>query len=552
MSDKLSPDKLSFLIDQDGRRISGADIARLREQVAPPGPMHARPAFDGHIAFGMDPYRLAGIMLAADGGSSREWFILAEQIEELFPHYLAVLTKRRRQVTQLPITVIDAEDDPTCKLHGDFVRAWLKTRILQRALFDMTDAIGKGFSVTEIIWDTAPGRIAPGKLLHRAAKNFETSWEDGETIWLRTENGFEDLAEHKFVLHEHASKTGAVVRGGLTRQVAFLWMYATYTSRDWALFVQGYGMPIRVGRYGPEASDTDRNVLWRAVSSIAGDVAAIVPKSMEIEFVKDGDRVGGSHLYSGRMDWLNREVSKLVLGSTAGTEAISGGHAVGQEHRQVEEDVEKFDAALLEHSIKQQLVVPMIAFTFGPQADYPDIRIGRPNEIPLKDLIAGVADLGPLGLKVKASEIRERLQLTAPDDDDTDVIGGAAIPVAKPAIPGLSVTPPAAQEANARSWLGDLIERHSVLGALTRDEAPPDVVEQLTARLAEDAAGAMAGLTKIVRHQFEEAASLNDLVHRISRLDLPQAEFAEAMARGMALANLVGQASLMDELRGRH
>ena len=532
------------LLDQDGNRISRTEIARLREQIAPPGAMHARPPFDGHIAFGMDPSRLAGLMLAADGGNSREWMILAEQIEELFPHYQAVLSKRRRQVTQLPITVIDAADTPEAKLHGDFVRAWIKTRILQRALFDMTDAIGKGFSVTEIIWDTMPGRVVPRALLHRAAKNFETSWEDGETIWLRSETGFTDLVPHKFVLHMHPSKTGLIIRSGLTRQVAFLWMFATFTLKDWALFVQGYGMPIRVGRYGTEASETDKQVLWRAVSSIAGDVAAIIPKSMEMEFVKDNDRAAGAMLYEKRLDWLNREVSKLVLGSTAGTEAISGGHAVGQEHRAVEDDVEKSDAAMLEHSIKQQLVLPMIAFTFGPQPGYPDIRIGRPNEIPLKDLIAGVADLGPLGLKVKASEVRERLQLTDPDDDDTDLIGGPPAPVDKPAIPGLSVTPPAAQDANSARWLGSLIERHA--------EAPPEVVELLTARLAEDAAGALAGLSETVRGQFEAATSLHDLVQRVSRLNLPPDQFGEAMARGLALANLVGQAAMIDEMRGRH
>ena len=535
---------INFLLDQDGKRINAAEIARLREEIAPPGALHARPPFDGHIAFGMDPGRLASIMLGADGGSSREWLILAEQIEELFPHYLAVLSKRRRQVTQLPITVIDAGDDPEQIKHGDFVRDWLKSGVLQRALFDITDGIGKGFSVTEIIWNTTPGRIVPAKLLHRAAKNFELSWEDGETIWLRSEKGFEDLLAHKFVLHRHPTKTGTVMRGGLTRQIAFLWMYATFTLKDWALFVQGYGLPIRVGRYGTEASETDKRVLWRAVSSIAGDVAAIIPKSMEMEFVTSADRAAGSMLYEKRLDWFNREVSKVVLGSTAGTEAISGGHAVGQEHRQVEDDVEKFDAGLLEHSVSEQLIATMIAFTFGPQEVYPTARIGRPNEIPLKDLIAAVADLGPLGLKVRASEVRERLQLTKPDDDDgDDVIGGAAIPVAKPAIPGLSVTPPAVQDANAARWLGPLIERHS--------EAPPEIVEQLTARLAEDAAGAMAGLTKIVRMQFEDATSLHDLVARIGKLDLPPAEFAEAMARGMALANLVGQASLLDELRGR-
>jgi hypothetical protein len=76
-------------------------------------------------------------------------------------------------------------------------------------------------------------------------------------------------------------------------------------------------------------------------------------------------------------------------------------------------------------------------------------------------------------------------------------------------------------------------------------------VEALTERLAEDAAGAMGGLLERVRQQFEQATDMSDLAHRIHALQLPPAEFAEAMSRGMALANLVGQASLVAEL-GRH
>jgi phage gp29-like protein len=567
----LASQREGALLDQFGAPIPPATIAALREEISPPGAMHARPPFSGHLAFGMEPRRLGTILRGADSGNSFDWMILAEEIEELFPHYTAVLSKRRRQVAQLPVTV-EAADHAARKgggkrgggaagggksdyeKHADFVRQWIADGVLGRAMFDITDAIGKGYSVSEIIWETEPGSFRPAELVYRTPRFFELSWVDGATVWLRTENGFEDLVPHKFLLHTHRSKSGLVVRSGLTRQVAFLWLYAAYNLKDWALFCQGYGMPIRVGRYGPEASETDKRVLWRAVSSIAGDVAAIIPKSMEMEFVKDNERSAGSMLYEKRGDWLNREVSKLVLGSTAGTEAISGGHAVGREHYQVEQDVERFDAGLLSISITRQIVQAMISFTFGPQDAYPVLRIGRPEEVPLKDVITAIADLGGMGLKVKASEIRDRLQLTEPEDDD-ETIGGAPPPAPpKPDIPRPAVVPtqdaPDAQSILAPSaalpaarWLGNLIARHS--------EAPPELVEQLTERLGADAAGALAGLTETVRHTFEAAHDMRDLAHRLGRLNLPPEEFAEAMARGLALAQLVGQASLVEELRGR-
>ncbi len=534
-------DDASKLIDQFGNPISRTQIALLRETIADTDSLQARPPFQGHLAFGIDPGRLGVILRGADYGNSLDWQILAEEIEEMFPHYTSVLSKRKRQVSQLPVTV-KAADVPDGEKHAGFVRKWLDTGTLARCLFDMCDAIGKGWSALEIIWETKPGSVRPAEILYRPQRFFELNPMDGSTLWLRTENGFVDLAPHKFLVHRHPSKSGLITRSGLTRLVAFLWLYSSYTLKDWALFVQGYGLPIRVGRYGPEASENDKKVLWRAVQSIAGDVAAIIPRSMEIEFQKAGDTNAGSELYLKRMDWLNREVSKLVLGSTAGTEAISGGHAVGQEHRQVEQDVETFDAGLMSTSVTRQIVHAMIAFTFGPQDAYPVLTIGRPDQVPLKDVIAATADLGPQGLKVKASEIRDRLGLTEPEEGDETVGGVQPTPVKAPPIPHLAVTPPAAQTIQPGAWLGRLV---------TQSEAPPELVERMTERLAQDAAGAMAGMTDELRAVFEQATDLHDLAHRVAGLKLDSTAFADAMARGMALSNLVGQASLVESLRGR-
>ena len=376
----MAVNPIRWLRDQFGTRLPPEQTDALDQEISSVGAVHSRPPFQGHIAWGINPERLGAVIKAADAGNTLDWMILAEEIEELYPHYSSVLAKRRRQVAQLPITVAAADDDnPEYVKHAEFVREWIKTGTLQQAMFDVLDGIGKGFCVHEIVWETAPGRIRPKEFLYRPQRFFELSYIDGSTVWLRTETGFQDLMPHKFLVHTHRSKSGLVARSGVTRMIAFLWCYQTFTLKDWALFVQAYGLPIRVGRYGPEASDGDKKVLWRAVRSIAGDVAAIIPKSMEMEFVTAADRAAGAALYEKRMDWLDRTVSKVVLGGTAGTDAISGGHAVGREHREAEDDVEKFDAGLLGVTVNRQVIPQMIAFTFGPQDEYPTASIGRPN-----------------------------------------------------------------------------------------------------------------------------------------------------------------------------
>ncbi|GGG30911.1 hypothetical protein GCM10010964_18560 [Caldovatus sediminis] len=522
------------ILDPSGRPVPPAALRRLGEPVAGPTLAGVRPVFAGHPAEGLTPARLAAIHRAAAQGDALAYLELAEDIEERDLHYAAVLGTRKRALCQLPVTVEAASEDPEHVRHADFLREWLKTGVLGAALFDLLDAIGKGFSVLEIEWRTEPGMIVPARLIYRPQRWFGVPLEDGETIMLREGVGLAPLAPHKFVVHKHPAKSGLPMRSGLARLVSWAWMYKSFTLRDWAIFCQNYGAPLRLGRYGPEASEEDRRVLWRAVANIAGDCAAIIPKGMEIEFVEAAGLKEGAELYLKRADWLNREISKAVLGQTTTTEAISGGHAVAQEHRLVQEDIERADAAMVAVTLTRQVAHPIIAFNFGPQAAYPQIRIGRPDEVPLREQVEALHKLVPLGLTVEAAEVRDRLGLSEPAPE-AEVLGGRAAPA-----PGGG--PPPAPAPALQTTLRGLLARHL-------REPEPDLVEALTERLAEDAQGALAGLAAPIRRAFEEATDMQDLARRLSLLQLDPRALAEAMGRGLALAHLVGQAALLDELR---
>ncbi len=546
---------VGWLVDQFKKRLSPPEVRVLHEEIAAPGSSSGRPPFVGHLAFDIDPRRLGAIIRAADNGQTRDWHIVAEELEELYTHYASVLSKRKRQVVLLPITV-EAAPGPDGEHHADFVRDWLDTKVLQRAMFDIADGIGKGWSVSEIMWDSQPGRVRPAEIIWRNQRDFEVSWEDGQTIWLRDQAQFLPLAPHKFLLHKHQYKSGSPIRSSLSRAVAWKWMYATFTEKDWQLFVQGYGLPVRLGRYGPEASDSDKRTLWRAVRQIAGDLAAIIPKSMEVEFVEAKAATEGAKLFLERSNWLNFEVSKIVLGSVAGTDAVNGSHAVGQEHRSAEQDVEKFDAELLADTINRQLVPTMIAFTFGPQNAYPTIKIGQKELAPISDVIAAAADLGPLGFKLRAQDVYDRLQLTKPEAGD-EVIGA---PTPVPGATNPDGSPIAAADlkvkANPHPEINPNSDARAMMGAqlFGRLIAPQSagtgqLMAALEERLARQAGDALGAMTAQVRACLDGAESLEDFAARLGKLQLDSQTFATAMMQGMTLAHLTGQASLLDELK---
>ena len=450
------------LLDAEGKPIPRQVAAQLQRVVAGPTLAGVRPVVSGFPADGLTPHRLAVIHRAAAEGNSLAAMELAEDIEERDLHYVAVLGTRRRQVAQLPIVVEAASEDPEHKRHAQLITDWMQTGVLEEALFDMQDAIGKGFSVHEIDWEVTATSILPRGLIYRSPRWFEVSRADGETVMLREleaeppavpiQTGFAGtgdslypgqigllpLAPHKFVVHKTRAKSGILARAGLARIASWAWMLKAFTQRDWTMFVQNYGMPIRVGRYGPESTFEERDVLWTAVANIAGDCAAIIPRSMEIEFVKAEGTMAAAELYQKRCDWLDQQVSKAVLGQTTTTDAIGGGHAVAREHRLVQEDIERADARSLSLTLSRQLLSQIIAFNFpayvaGGGRAFPRIAIGRPDEVPIEQVVTALQWLGPQGLTVKTSQIRERLNFEEPEDGD-DVVGGKPPPPPAPIV----------------------------------------------------------------------------------------------------------------------
>lgn len=536
--------RLSKILGPDGRPV---DLdALFGPPKAGPTLTGVRSPISGHPADGLTPARLARIHRAAAEGDILAYLELAEDIEERDAHYAAVLGTRKRQVSQIPITVEAASEDPEHEKHADLVREWLQDGILDAALFDLFDAIGKGFSVLEIEWETTPERVAPKALCWRDPRWFTVDELSLDDILLYDGIGKEPLAQHKFIVHRHKAKSGLTIRSGIARVASWGWMYKAFTGRDWAIFVQNYGMPIRVGKYGPGATDQEKDVLWSAVANIAGDCAAIIPANMQIDFVELKNAADGSELYQKRCDWIDAQLSKLVLGQTATTDASPGSHAAGRTHRLVQEDLERADAKLASATLNRQLIHQMVAFNFGPQARYPRLMIGRPDELPIGDIVNAIDKLGPQGLEVEESQVLDRLGLTESAKGETvRKIGGRrpapeGKPPVLPGLPGGAPLPPA-QRAPA------MVSRH--LLTLHASSPAPEYVDALTARLAADMSGVMAGLTGEIRRAFDEAVDMHDLADRLDRMNLDPKLYAEAMQRGMALAFLTGQAALLDELR---
>src|SRR5882757_3183237 len=334
------------------------DTGLLREEQATPTMAGVRNVYSVmHPSIGLTPERLTGILQQAEFGDPYLYLELAEEMEEKDLHYLAVLGTRKNAAAQLDIIVRAASNSSEDQRAAAMVREMILGGSIQldSLLFDVLDAVGKGFSATEIMWDTSGREWFPAQLKWRDPRWFAFDWISGEEMLVRTlknegevspagdasrprhfggdtpyaassaQTGIAiqpmtaPLAPFKFIVHFAKAKAGLPVRGGLARAAGWSYLFKNYVLKDWVTFTEVFGQPLRVGKYHPGASEKDKQALLQAVSNIGTDAAAIIPESMLIEFT-EAHQTGSAELYERFCAYLDAQVSKAVLGQTLTTE----------------------------------------------------------------------------------------------------------------------------------------------------------------------------------------------------------------------------------------
>lgn len=406
------------LVDHLGRPVRAQ---LLKEEISGATTTGVRSILSGHPEVGLDPVRLAGVLRTAEQGDATRYLELAEAMEEKDLHYLSVLGTRKRAVSQLPITVEAADDSAEAEADAELVRTWLKRDTLEDELQDILDAVGKGYSASEIVWDLSERQWWPERLIWRNPNWFQFDRIDGETLRLRdgSADGV-DLEPFKYLVHLHKAKSGLPIRGGLARAVAWAYLFKNYSLKDWVAFAEVYGIPFRLGRYDTGATADDRRALLRALASIGSDAAGIIPKTTDIEFVDGKQAASDGALFQNLNEYLDRQISKAVLGQTATTDAEAGGlgGSQGTVHNDVRGDIERADAKLLSATLNQQLVRPMVMLNHGARPAYPRLIIGREEAVDLEATTSATDRLVRLGLKVPASWARKLIRAPEPKGEE--------------------------------------------------------------------------------------------------------------------------------------
>jgi phage gp29-like protein len=526
----------------------------LKREIAGPTLSGVRSPLTSYPADGLNPQRLAAILRDADAGDPIRQLELAEFMEERDNHYLGVLSTRRRSVTQLDITVKDGGDDPLDKRIAEEIRDWIARDELADEMYDILDAIGKGYSFTEIIWEASARQWYPVRLEFRDPRWFRFDRRDLRTPVMLDETGQEiPLPAYKFIHPRISAKSGITPRSGLCRAVAWAYLFKKFTERDWSIFTQTYGQPVRLGRYPGNATEAERDTLFRAVANIAADCAAIVPESMAIEFIEAGQVGASTDLYERRADWYDKQVSKAVLGQTATTDAETGGLGSGAEHRMVQEDIERADAKALSAVLTRDLVRPFVDLNYPGHGRYPKIVIARPEAEDLKATADAVGVLVDRGFEVDQADFYEKFGLRPP------TAGAKLLRPAGQSSAIAAISPADGDGTAPESRIKPPFNTRQELSAAPPPKTPGSrpaglsgAPVEMADRLAIEADPLIGAILEEIEAMMGEAGSLEALrgMLREAFPAISTERLASVMAQAFLAAEMAGRAAVTDEADG--
>lgn len=517
----------TLLVDQFGRPIESGLTKRPETREIAVAQLRDR--WSSYPSKGLTPAKLAEILVQADAGDVQRQAELFEEMEEKDAHLGSQFAIRKQAVTGLDFAILPQEDDP----RGEDVAAFCRECIenlpnWDENLLDMLDALAKGYSMHEILWDQSSGRAVPRDLRWIHPKKL-TFWDSLTPRVLSEEEPMRGVDPQfaKWIYHRHKARSGYDTRAGIMRTCTWMYLFKNYTVKDWVTFSETYGQPLRVGKYSPSASEADKEALFLAVRSIGAEAAGIISRNTEIEFI-EAQRGSTLNIYEALANFCDAQMSKAILGQTLTSEAGGskgqGSFALGKVHAEVRQDLVKADCSALGKTITQQLLRPIVGFNFGWDVPVPLFRLLYSPPEDMQALATVYTTLIDRGFDVAQEHIADRFNIPMREEKQTPLRAKAA---------------PAQGDVSQALKLLMLKDLPSA-GPLDDPTGAP-VVAQLTQRVAQ--AAGHAGWVRSMEGLLAQCDSLEEFRDRLldAFAGMDPADVAEGLQQALALAELSGR-----------
>jgi phage gp29-like protein len=343
----------------------------------------------------------------------------------------SALEVKKFAVLAKPWRIIPATDSKKDEKIANFVE-WSLRHVrgeVTGVLYETLDALAKGFSVGEMVWEISKDEWE-GNLILKAVKAKDPSYYDFEVDeylnikrLLLSPGGSEatiDLPPEKFLIYSHNGKYSQPWGASDLRSVYKHWWCKDFLIKWWQLFCEKYAMPSLVGYYKTGTPLEKQNQLLTLLSKIASDTAIILPEEISDTIAEIYTARDPRILYESAVNYHDTQISIGILGETLSMQSPGKSSSASYAMASVHQDtliaqLEKIKQAL-QALVNERLVTPLVRYNFAG-ARLPKFVFQPLKEEDISEKVDRIWKLSQVGEVVPGeSWIREYLSLPKKED----------------------------------------------------------------------------------------------------------------------------------------
>lgn len=405
------------------------------------------------------------------------------------------------------------------------------TDILQAINFDqlcrdLLDALLTGYSVSEIVWTVAEGRIVPKRIIKRRQRRFVYVQTDenasAELRLLTKENMLTgvDLPERKFIVHRCNPEDDNPYGTGLGLQLYWPVFFKRKGIISWNKLNDRFGAPTPWGKYPRNATPKEKSTLFDALRAMSNDGVVMTPEGMQLELL-ESKLTGSVTTQQALCEYMDDWIAEVVLGQEPRAQGGGALAAASKERQSVRLDLVQADSDLLSETLNSTLIAWICEYNgLAPCLVYRQIK----EEEDKKAESEADANVASMGFELEEEAVREKYG---------DGWRKKKAPETPPVVPGVPVVdntkpvavdgkkPPKTEDANFAE-AGDDAGQIAIDNAIA---AVPDAeLQAAMAGLVEPLLAAIEGASS-----FEEALAAAEAAFPKMDLNKLQALLARAM-----------------------